>query len=75
MFLSVMIFIISGLNGTPAALASEYSETPVLVANEYTDTPVYDYVDNCDGIGYLPPYTKENLTDAEKRGRCTWYWW
>ncbi|XHR83405.1 MAG: hypothetical protein ACFKPT_03255 [Gloeotrichia echinulata GP01] len=75
MFLSVMIFIISGLNGTPAALASEYSETPVLVANEYTDTPVYDYVDNCDGIGYLPPYTKENLTDAEKRGRCTWYLW
>jgi hypothetical protein len=64
MLLSVIIFIISGFSGTPTALA-----------REYTDTPVYDYVDNCDGIGYLPPYTQENLTDAQKRGRCTWYLW
>jgi hypothetical protein len=64
MLFSVIIFIISGFSGIPTVLASEY-----------TDTPVYDYVDNCDGIGYLPPYTQENLTDAEKRGRCTWYLW
>ncbi|MBE9209821.1 hypothetical protein IQ244_25670 [Nostoc sp. LEGE 06077] len=59
-------------HSTPIALASEYSETPASISNEYNDAA---YTDNCDGIGYLPPYTKENLTEAEKRGRCTWYLW
>ncbi|BAY16852.1 hypothetical protein NIES21_26860 [Anabaenopsis circularis NIES-21] len=61
-----------GWYSTPIALASEYSETPAPISNEYNDAA---YTDNCDGIGYLPPYTKENLTEAEKRGRCTWYLW
>ncbi|MBE9053286.1 hypothetical protein IQ243_23250 [Nostocales cyanobacterium LEGE 11386] len=75
MFLTVAIFLVCGLYGTPTALASEYSETPTLIANEYNDTATSDYADNCDGIGYLPSYTDGELTDAEKRGRCTWYLW
>ncbi|WP_292869210.1 hypothetical protein [Nostoc sp. LPT] len=59
----------------PTALADEYSEIPTSISTEYSDTGVSEYPDNCEGIGYLPEYTKENLTDAEKRGRCTWYLW
>ncbi|WP_334980736.1 SDR family NAD(P)-dependent oxidoreductase [Nostoc sp.] len=69
------MFIVCGFYGTPTALADEYSETPAPISNKYSDTGVSEYPDNCEGIGYLPEYTKENLTDAEKRGRCTWYLW
>ena len=36
----------------------------------------YDLADNaCDDLGYLPQYENQKLTDAENRGRCTWYLW
>ncbi|MBD2495907.1 hypothetical protein [Nostoc sp. FACHB-280] len=69
---AAIAIIICGWYSTPTALAGEYGETPAPISKEYNDA---GYADNCDGIGYLPPYTKENLTDAEKRGRCTWYLW
>lgn len=75
MLLAVIMFIVCG-SGTPTAIASEYGEKPILVANESNDTSAFfkaDDANNCDGIGYLP--SKEKLTDAESRGRCTWYLW
>jgi hypothetical protein len=72
MLLAVIICIICGFYGTSTVLASEYSES-VPVASEYDETPGSGYADNCDGIGYLPP--DPNLTEAENRGRCTWYLW
>ena len=71
MLLAVIMCIVCGFYRTPTALASEYSETPVPVESEYNETPASEYANNCDGIGYLPP--DPNLTEAENRGRCTWY--
>ncbi len=71
MLLTVIMCIICGFYGASTAFASEYSTSPV--KSEYNQTPASEYVDNCDGIGYLPP--KQNLTEAESRGRCTWYLW
>jgi len=71
MLLTVIMCIIYGFYGE-SALASEYSQ-PVPVESEYNETPASESVDNCDGLGYLPPNPK--LTDAESRGRCTWYLW
>jgi len=69
---AAIAIICCGWYSTPTALASEYSETPAPISNQYNDGA---YTDNCDGLGYLPPYTHEPLTDAEKKGRCTWYLW
>ncbi|HEY9605508.1 MAG TPA: hypothetical protein V6C85_28140 [Allocoleopsis sp.] len=66
---------------SPTAASSESPETPA-VANDYQETPATassnyqetaDYTDNCDGIGYVP--RDPTFTDAEHRGRCTWYFW
>lgn len=75
LLLFVTMFIVCGFYETPTALADEYSEIPASISTEYSNSGVSEYPDNCDGLGYLPDYTKENLTDAEKRGRCTWYLW
>ncbi|HEY9729767.1 MAG TPA: hypothetical protein V6D50_25230 [Chroococcales cyanobacterium] len=65
----------------PTPASSESKETPT-VANDYQSTPATassdyqetaDYTDNCDGIGYVP--RDPTFTDAEHRGRCTWYFW
>ncbi|WP_026135035.1 hypothetical protein [Scytonema hofmannii] len=76
LLLAVIMFIVCGFYGTPTAFASESSETSIPVATEYKKASNAEYsddVNNCDGIGYLP--YDDNLTDAEKRGRCTWYLW
>ncbi|MBW4597255.1 MAG: hypothetical protein KME46_31255 [Brasilonema angustatum HA4187-MV1] len=76
MLLAVIICIVCGFYGTPTVLASEYSETSVPVASKYNETSASEYseyAENCDNIGYLPP--NPNLTEAENRGRCTWYLW
>jgi hypothetical protein len=57
---------------TPAAVASESEETPAAVASEYNKYDQYDPDTNyCGDMGYLP--ADPNLTEAENRGRCTWY--
>lgn len=72
MLLALIIFIISGFYGTPTALASEYSETPA-ATSQYQENPSDLYNKYCEDIGYLPP--DPTLTEAENRGRCTWYLW
>lgn len=69
MFLAVITLLFFGFHQIPA-VANENA-----IKAEYQDSPATEYVDNCDGIGYLPEYTKGTLTEAEKRGRCTWYLW
>ncbi|MDR9893777.1 hypothetical protein G7B40_004210 [Aetokthonos hydrillicola Thurmond2011] len=71
MLLTVIVCLICGY-GVSTALASEYSQ-PVPIASEYDKTPTSESSDNCDGLGYLP-YNSQ-LTEAENRGRCTWYLW
>lgn len=76
LMLLALIMLIGGFYGTPKALAAESNETPAAVASEYSEyneTPKALDTNYCEGIGYLPPNPK--LTDAENRGRCTWYLW
>jgi hypothetical protein len=57
---------------TPIPIASEYGASPAS-SSEYPQTP-YDPATNiCGDLGYLPP--SPELTEAENRGRCTWYLW
>ena len=72
MFLA-LIMLIGNFYGTAKALAAEYDRTPTTQTNEYNETPVDTNTNYCEDIGYLPP--NPNLTEAENRGRCTWYLW
>lgn len=49
------------------ALASEYNDTTAATTT-YDESSGKNY---CGELGYLPP--NPNLSDAENRGRCTWY--
>jgi mono/diheme cytochrome c family protein len=81
MLFAVLILTIGGIYAAPTALADEYTKTSVAANSDYGDSNSgykppssdADYTNNCDGLGYLPP--DPNLTDAENRGRCTWYLW
>lgn len=76
LMLLALIMLIGGFYGTPKALAAESNETPAAVASEYSEyneTPKALDTNYCEDIGYLSPNPK--LTDAENRGRCTWYLW
>lgn len=68
-----LITLIGCFYGTPTALATESDETPTTLTSEYNETPVDSDTNYCGDIGYLPP--NPNLTEAENRGRCTWYLW
>lgn len=72
MFLA-LIMLIGNFYGTAKALAAEYDRTPTTQSSEYNETPVDTNTNYCEDIGYLPP--NPNLTEAENRGRCTWYLW
>lgn len=62
-------------SGETSVVAKESEKAPVLAASDYQETPEPEYADDCDGIGYLPYPPNQNLTEAQKRGRCTWYLW
>ena len=68
-----LITLIGCFYGTPTALATESDQTPTTLTSEYNETPVDLDTDYCGDIGYLP--ANPNLTEAENRGRCTWYLW
>ena len=72
MFLA-LIMLIGNFYGTAKALAAEYDRTPTTQSSEYNETPVDTNTNYCEDIGYLP--SNPNLTEAENRGRCTWYLW
>lgn len=73
MMLLAVILLIGGFYGTPTALAAEYDQTPTTQTSEYNETSADTDTNYCGDIGYLPP--NPNLTEAENRGRCTWYLW
>jgi hypothetical protein len=65
-----------GFYRTPIAMAAQSEPTPIAQTSgysEYSDRPADPNVNYCGDIGYLPP--NPNLTEAENRGRCTWYLW
>ncbi|NJR54741.1 MAG: hypothetical protein HC768_09150 [Acaryochloris sp. CRU_2_0] len=67
--LLAIAFFVSGMS--PLALAVEYSET-------LPSAPGYNYENDGDYLGYLPNdyYAKQGkLTDKEKAGLQTWYFW
>jgi hypothetical protein len=88
LMLLVATVLISGIYGTPTALASEFNPNPALVSSKSSEsnpTPVStsnsteyptsgdELTNYCGDIGYLPP--KSDLSEEENRGRCTWYLW
>ncbi len=73
MMLLALMMLIGGFYGTPTALAAEYNRTPITQTSEYNQTSADPEANACKDIGYLPP--NPDLTEAENRGRCTWYLW
>lgn len=71
MLLLASILLVSSY-GTYTALAAQYDQTPTTQNNEYNQASG-DTTNYCEDIGYLPP--SPDLTEAENRGRCTWYLW
>lgn len=62
----------SNSSSTPSSSASPTTNDDPSASK---DKLAYDPQNPCAEIGYLPPYYDENLTEAENRGRCTWYLW
>jgi len=71
MMLLALILLIGSFYATPT-VAAELNQTSKTQTSEYNQTPVFD-TNYCGDIGYLPP--NPNMTEAENRGRCTWYLW
>lgn len=71
-----LVLIVACCYGTPTALAAESEQTPTTQTSEYSEyneKPIDPDTNYCGDIGYLP--ANPNLTEAENRGRCTWYLW